>query len=118
MFQPRIVLNPSTTSQQFSADEQLARRVASFLSATVGPAATDITLGVRQGQVVLRGNVSSLAVKSQLETHSRRVAGVLSVVNQLRVAPRAEQNPATLTRPYSKGGTGRAPAAVADLQIA
>jgi hypothetical protein len=68
------------------ADDELTQRVGLFLLMHGNVDSARVCLSVHAGRVTLRGDVASLRQKEVIEACSRRVAGVLTVINKLSVA--------------------------------
>jgi osmotically-inducible protein OsmY len=74
------------------SDLELESRVRVFLAGLKVPGLRGVTIGVNGGIAIVSGTVSSFHEK-QLATHCcQRVAGVVSVVNDLHVDPIAKRN--------------------------
>jgi murein L,D-transpeptidase YcbB/YkuD len=72
------------------SDADLERRVRNYL-ATHGVRASDgLQVGVNQGVVTLRGQLSSESAHWLAVSCGRRVAGVVTLIDQLHVIPRAK----------------------------
>jgi hypothetical protein len=69
-----------------TADRQLERRIRNFLESRNLPALRDLTVEVRNGAAVITGRVSTFYHKQLATSCCQRVAGVLSVLNEVRVA--------------------------------
>lgn len=68
-----------------AADRQLERRIRNFLEGRNLPALRDLKVEVRNGAAVISGRVSTFYQKQLATSCCQRVAGVLSVLNQVRV---------------------------------
>ncbi len=89
-------------------DEDLRRRISSYLGSRHFPAFRHLEVRVAGGAVTLAGRVSSFYEKQVALDTCRRVAGVLSTVDEVQVeAPEsaAQSRPATV--PATNPGWGR-----------
>ena len=77
------------------ADEQLQQRVRLFLSTSSIPALRRIRVNVEADTVVLAGQVNSFYEKQLAAEFTRRVAGVIHVVDLIDVRSYAPQAPMT-----------------------
>ena len=68
-----------------TADRQLERRIKNFLEGLNLPALRDLEVEVRNGSAVITGRVSTFYQKQLATSCCQRVAGVLSVLNEVRV---------------------------------
>ena len=68
-----------------TADRQLERRIKNFLEGLNLPALRDLEVEVRNGSAVITGRVSTFDQKQLATSCCQRVAGVLSVLNEVRV---------------------------------
>jgi hypothetical protein len=68
------------------ADDVLAVRVAVFLATHAGRGADRICMSVNAGRLTLRGSASTRSQKELIESCSRRVAGVLSIISEITVS--------------------------------
>ena len=68
-----------------AADRQLERRIKNFLQGRNPPALRDLEVEVRNGAAVITGQVSTFYQKQLATSCCQRVAGVLSVLNEVRV---------------------------------
>jgi hypothetical protein len=75
-------------------DEDLRRRISSYLGSRHFPAFRQLDVRVADGAVTLTGRVSSFYEKQVALDTCRRVAGVLSTIDQVQVEP-----PATISPP-------------------
>lgn len=69
-----------------AADRRLERRISNFLEGLNLPAIRDLEVQVRNGAAVITGRVSTFYHKQLATSCCQRVAGVLSVLNEVRVA--------------------------------
>jgi len=69
-----------------TADSELERRIRSFLKGLNLPALGDLEVGVRHGAAVITGHVCTFYQKQLATSCCQRVAGVLSVRNEVSVA--------------------------------
>lgn len=69
-----------------ASDRDLERRIVNFLVGRQVPALRQIHVEADHGKVVLRGRVHSFYQKQLCLACSRRVAGVLEVVDEVAVA--------------------------------
>jgi carbon storage regulator len=69
-----------------TADRRLERRIRNFLEGLNLPALRDLEVEVRNGAAVITGRVSTFYQKQLATSCCQRVAGVLSVLNEVRVA--------------------------------
>lgn len=67
-------------------DQDLKRRVVSFLHERHVPGLRHLKVEVANGTVVLRGRVNSFYEKQLCQNCCRRVAGVVSLVDEVTVA--------------------------------
>ncbi|WDD93497.1 BON domain-containing protein [Burkholderia sp. FERM BP-3421] len=74
-----------SAAQRKEADRKLQRRVGAALARTRELNATRILVRARDGQVTLTGSVMETSQASLAAAVARRVAGVASVSNQLRI---------------------------------
>ncbi|CAR54523.1 BON domain-containing protein [Burkholderia cenocepacia] len=72
-------------AQRTAADRKLKRRVSTALARTKNLNATRILVRVRDGGVTLAGSVTDTAQVNLAAAVARRVDGVTSVSNQLRI---------------------------------
>lgn len=81
------VERPRTSAR--ASDETLRLRIREALEDdySLGPYANRIYIGVDGGEVTLRGPVKTEKDKADIAAHTRRVAGVTEIHNQLQVAP-------------------------------
>jgi len=89
------VVSPTTTSPPATAnlpamtdtDQVLARKVQDTLrqDAAVASAAQHVQVHAKNGEITLRGSVSSQEEKAALENKAEQISGVSSVNNQLTV---------------------------------
>jgi osmotically-inducible protein OsmY len=76
----------SRTAPYVTKDQDLERRVISYLSARYLPGLRQLQVSVQEGTVTLRGSVKSFYEK-QIAIHScQRVAGVRKLVDAVDVA--------------------------------
>lgn len=75
----------SVARQRKAADRKLMRRVSAALARTQGLNATRVLVRVRDGVVTLAGSVSDAGQVALAAEATRRVDGVVSVVNLLRI---------------------------------
>jgi carbon storage regulator len=68
-----------------AADRELERRIKNFLEGLNLPALRDLELEVRSGAAVITGRVYTFYQKQLATSCCQRVAGVLSVLNKVRV---------------------------------
>lgn len=68
-----------------SADRELECRVKNFLEELNLPALCDLEVEVRNGAAVVSGRVSTFYQKQLATSCCQRVAGVLNVINEVRV---------------------------------
>ncbi len=68
-----------------AADRQLERRIRNFLQGLNLPAFRDVEVEVRNGAAVITGRVRTSYQKQLPTSCCQRVAGVLSVLNEVRV---------------------------------
>jgi len=68
-----------------SPDRELACRVKNFLEGLNLPALCDLEVDVRNGAAVVSGRVSTFYQKQLATSCCQRVAGVLNVINEVRV---------------------------------
>ena len=68
-----------------AADRELERRIKNFLQGRNPPALRDLEVEVRNGTAVVTGLVSTFYQKQLATSCCQRVAGVLSVLNEVRV---------------------------------
>jgi carbon storage regulator len=68
-----------------AADRRLERRIRNFLEGLNLPALRDLEVEVRSGAAVITGRVSTFYHKQLATSCCQRVAGVLSVLNEVRV---------------------------------
>ena len=69
-----------------TADRQLERRIRNFLEGLSLPELRDLELEVRNGAAVITGRVRTFYEKQLATSCCQRVAGVLSVLNEVQVA--------------------------------
>ena len=69
-----------------AADRHLERRIRNFLEGLKLPALRGLEVQVRNGAAVIRGRVRTFYHKQLATSCCQRVAGVLSVLNEVRVA--------------------------------
>ena len=74
-------------------DSALARRVLTFLVNRHVPALRHLHVSADRGVVTLSGRVSTFYEKQLSPPRARRVAGVQSVLDQVRVVPGLRTNP-------------------------
>ena len=84
-------ISPSVTSElptMTEADQVLAQRVQDTLrqDAAVAPSVQNVQIHAKNGEIILRGTVSTQQEKVALESKAHQVAGVSRVNNQLTVA--------------------------------
>jgi len=75
----------SLLQESLTADEELARRVSLFLATRQVGDLRRLAVTARQGRVRLSGRVSSFYHRQLALTYTRKVAGVLSVDDQIGV---------------------------------
>jgi len=75
----------SVAKQRKAADRKLMRRVSAALARTPGLNATRVLVRARDGIVTLAGSVADTGQSTLAADAARRVDGVVSVVNQLRI---------------------------------
>jgi hyperosmotically inducible periplasmic protein len=75
----------SAAKQRKAADRKLMRRVSAALARTQGLNATRVLVRVRDGAVTLAGSVPDTGQAALAAEAARRVDGVVSVVNLLRI---------------------------------
>jgi len=68
-----------------TADRELERRIKNFLEGLNLPALRDLEVEVRSGAAVITGRVCTFYQKQLATSCCQRVAGVLSVLNEVRV---------------------------------
>jgi len=68
-----------------AADRELERRIRNFLEGLNLPALRDLEVEVRNGAAVITGRVRTFYQKQLATSCCQRVAGVLSVLNEVRV---------------------------------
>ena len=68
-----------------AADRQLERRIKNFLEGLNLPALRDLEVEVRNGTAIITGRVRTFHQKQLATSCCQRVAGVLSVANEVRV---------------------------------
>lgn len=85
---PQAAAPTPGTASMTDADRALAQRVEETLrqDMTVASAAQNIQVHAMNGEVTLRGSVSSEQEKTNLATAAQKVAGVTKVNNELEVA--------------------------------
>jgi hyperosmotically inducible protein len=76
----------ATKSDQPASDSWITTKVKSELTADKATKAKDIHVTTKDGVVMLDGMVGSEAEKEKAEMDAKKVKGVLSVDNKLRVA--------------------------------
>ena len=74
------------TQDRETADRQLERRIRNFLDGLSLPELRDLELEVRNGAAVITGRVRTFYEKQLATSCCQRVAGVLSVLNEVQVA--------------------------------
>jgi len=78
------------TQDRETADRQLERRIRNFLDGLSLPELRDLELEVRNGAAVITGRVRTFYEKQLATSCCQRVAGVLSVLNEVQVADSPE----------------------------
>ena len=76
----------SETNAVLAEDNDLARRVLSFLAQRQMPALRRILVEVQNGTVVLKGRVQSFYERQLCLSCCQRVAGVVRLIDQIEVA--------------------------------
>ncbi|HXG17987.1 MAG TPA: BON domain-containing protein [Methylomirabilota bacterium] len=79
---------PAATTSMSEADRTLAQRVEDALrkNTTLASAAQNVQVYANNGEITLRGSVSSEQEKTNMVSAAQQVAGVTRVNNQLEVA--------------------------------
>jgi carbon storage regulator len=80
------------TQDQETADRKLERRIRNFLKGLSRPELRDLELEVRNGAAVITGRVRTFYEKQLATSCCQRVAGVLSVLNEVQVADSPEMS--------------------------
>jgi osmotically-inducible protein OsmY len=88
-------------------DTALARRVRTYLVNRQVPALRHLRVSADRGIVTLSGRVSTFYEKQLSHAAARRVAGVLRVLDQVRVVPGLRTNPHTRRAWTYNGSTDR-----------
>lgn len=86
--QVTVPAQPAEPGQTTGAnDQQITDAVRNAIAAEPGtPTAQQVQVNVQNGVVTLRGNVSTMEEKQELEQQVRDIPGVVRVENQLQVA--------------------------------
>lgn len=71
-----------------SEDDDLQRRIVNYLSSRHFPAFDTLEIEARDGEVTISGRVKSYYEKQVALNSCQRVAGVISLIDQISVAPK------------------------------
>jgi osmotically-inducible protein OsmY len=79
---------PTGSTAMSETDRALAQRVEDALkkNAALTPAAQNVQVQAKNGEVVLRGSVNNEQEKANIAAEAQKVAGVSKVTNQIEVA--------------------------------
>jgi osmotically-inducible protein OsmY len=79
---------PTGSAAMSETDRALAQRVEDALkkNAALAPAAQNVQVQAKNGEVVLRGSVNNEQEKANIAAEAQKVAGVSKVTNQIEVA--------------------------------
>jgi carbon storage regulator len=89
-----LVTRPAcqVTPDQETADRGLERRIRNFLEGLSRPELRDLEFEVRNGAAIITGRVRTFYEKQLASSCCQRVAGVLSVLNEVQVADSPEMS--------------------------
>jgi osmotically-inducible protein OsmY len=80
--------SPAASSTMSETDRALAQRVEEALkkNSSLAPAAQNVQVQAKNGEVILRGSVNNEQEKANIAAEAQKVAGVSKVNNQIEVA--------------------------------
>ncbi len=80
-----MIAEPTTFAPESEQDLDLARRVENFLHSKQMRSLRQVDVAAERGTVVLRGDVASFYEKQLCLSCTRRVAGVINLVDEIQV---------------------------------